>query len=359
MRRLASRLFSPDARFATLALLTALPVVVIKWRALVIAGRSLLLAPGSSFSLVSLGAALLVAAASIALQRWARGRRLSWRLLRRALFPRWLTHSASTRTDLGYLLLNNLATGAMIGWALFSFPVVAGWTHAALVARLGPAPAPPMGPLATDCAVTVFMFLAYEFAYWLDHFLSHKVPLLWEFHRVHHTAETLSPLTVFRVHPVESLKFYNIGVLVIAPAGALAAYALGRPSQGWLLGGANVIFIALVCLTGHLQHSHVWIAFTGPLGRVFCSPAHHQLHHSANPEHFGRNLGSGLAVFDWTFGTLLMPTRQRQKLVFGVEPGQASPHTITGALVTPFTRAWGLRPRAAPFPPQLETIPPA
>jgi len=42
------------------------------------------------------------------------------------------------------------------------------------------------------------------------------------------------------------------------------------------------------------------------------------------------------------FGTLLAPQKHRQNLVFGVEPGQHSPHTITGGLVTPFVRCLDL-----------------
>ncbi len=344
------RLFAPETRFTTLAVLTALPVLAIKWRALAHAAGALLLPFGSAFSLASLAAALAIAATTIALRRRPnRGpaaRPLTLRLLRRALFPRWLTHSASTRADVGFFALNNLATGALIGWALFSVDAVGGFVTHALTARFGPPPPPHLPAFATDFAVAVIMFLAYEFAYWLDHFLSHKIPLFWEFHRVHHTAETLTPLTVFRIHPVESIKFYNIGVLIMAPAGACAAYLAGRPGQGLTLDGANIFFIAVLFIVGHLQHSHMWIAATGPLGRLFCSPAHHQLHHSADPAHFGHNLGSGLAVFDWAFGTLLIPTAARQHLTFGVEAGQASPHTITGGLVTPFVRAAGLLRRA-------------
>ena len=150
--------------------------------------------------------------------------------------------------------------------------------------------------------MTVCLFLAYELAYWLDHYLSHRIPLLWEFHKVHHTAEVLSPLTNFRVHPVDSLVFYNIlGIFLGTTGGALSYLQLGSP---FAIGGANVILVAFVFVTVHLQHSHVWIAATGPLGRVILSPAHHQIHHSDNPIHFDKNFGSCLSLWDWLFGTL-------------------------------------------------------
>jgi sterol desaturase/sphingolipid hydroxylase (fatty acid hydroxylase superfamily) len=303
---------------------------------------AVLLPVGSFFSALSLASAALIAAGSIAWRRWGRGRRISVALMQRTLFPRRQFLNASTRADAGFFLLNNFATGAMIGWALLSYAAVTDWATHALSIAFGPAPAPCLPALEADLVITIALFLAYEFAYWLDHFLSHTVPVFWEFHRVHHTAERLTPLTVFRVHPVETLKFYNISVVVMACTNAAVGYALGRPGHGYLLNGTNVIMLVAIYLTLHLQHSEVWIAFTGRLGRIVASPAHHQLHHSSDPAHFGRNLGSGLALFDWMFGTLLVPTRERPPLVFGVEPGRTEPHTVTGGLVTPFVRLGAL-----------------
>jgi sterol desaturase/sphingolipid hydroxylase (fatty acid hydroxylase superfamily) len=327
---------NPATRGSALALAMALPVAALSLPALL----HVLLSPGSTFSALSLAAALVIAASAITLRRRARGRRTSFRLLRRAIFPRRLILSASTRADLGFCLLNTMATGAMIGWALLSFPVVAHWTSAALVACLGPQPAPWLAPLPVVAIQTFAMFLAYEFAYWLDHYLSHEMPFLWEFHRVHHTAETLSPFTVFRVHPVDSLVFYNILVLIMAPASVMTGYLLGTADHDLKLDGTNVIVLAFIYCTVHLQHSHIWIAFTGKLGRILASPAHHQIHHSCDPEHFGRNLGGGLAVFDWLFGTLRIPLKRPERIAFGVEPSQHAPHTIAGGLVTPFVRAF-------------------
>jgi sterol desaturase/sphingolipid hydroxylase (fatty acid hydroxylase superfamily) len=249
----------------------ALPVVALTLPALF----HMLLSPGSVFSALSLTAALLIAASTIALRCRARGRRTSFKLLRRAIFPCWLILSASTRADLGFCLLNTMATGVIIGSAVLSFPTVANWTSAALVAVLGPRPAPYFAPLTATAIETLAMFLAYEFAYWLDHYLCHEIPFLWEFHRVHHTAETLSPFTVFRVHPVDTLVFYNVMVLVMAPTAAIAGFLLGTTGHELKLDGANVIVLAYMYCTYHLQHSHIWIAFTGMLGRILASPAHH------------------------------------------------------------------------------------
>jgi sterol desaturase/sphingolipid hydroxylase (fatty acid hydroxylase superfamily) len=81
--------------------------------------------------------------------------------------------------------------------------------------------------------------------------------------------------------------------------------------------------MAFLVTYGHLRHSNMWIAFNGFAGRILQSPAHHQLHHSANPIHYDRNLGFALAVWDWAFGTLVIPESTRQQIVFGVG-GEAS-----------------------------------
>src|SRR6185436_15808177 len=157
---------------------------------------------------------------------------------------------------------------------------------------------------AIQAMTTIVLFLAYELGYWTYHYLSHRVPFIWEFHRVHHTAEVLSPITNFRVHPVDTILFQNFMAIVIGVTGGAVSYVLNTPLSFFNVNGINVILLAFVFVTVHLQHSHFWIAITGPLGRVFMSPAHHQFHHSDNPIHFDKNFGSCLAVWDWMFGTL-------------------------------------------------------
>jgi sterol desaturase/sphingolipid hydroxylase (fatty acid hydroxylase superfamily) len=305
--------------------------------------QSVFLSPGSMFSAVSLLSALAVAVASLGWARRGRRRALKARVLIRALFPRRYLRGASTRADIGLFLLNILPAGVLLGWALLSAHAISGGVAEALQRGLGAHAAPAAPRAVLQAAATVVLFLAYELAYWIDHYLSHRIAFLWEFHKVHHTAETLSPLTVFRVHPVDSLVFSNISAVFVGVSGGALTYAFGPEAGPYLLSGSNVILVAFLFLTGHLQHSHLWISFSGRLGRLLLSPAHHQVHHSANPAHFDRNFGSCLAVWDWAFGTLHVPGRRRELLVFGVEtnPAAASPHSVTGVLITPFLDAAG------------------
>ncbi len=297
---------------------------------------------GSVFSLSSLGCALVVGAVAIAWRRRRRGRRIDPRSLARMLFPRKLTRSASCAADVFYFLFNVLLFGALFGWVVVSAKWINGQVIDGLTAIFG---APGLSPLPVAIRRTIqtlVLFLAYEFGYWIDHYTSHKFPALWEFHKVHHTAEVLTPFTVWRVHPVEMIKFGNILAIVIAVCNGCATWSLGEPPHPFLIDGKNLLLIVFLHAYIHLQHSNIWIPFTGVWGKIFLSPAHHQIHHSTDPAHFNCNLGSCLWLFDTVFGTVRVPARKPEQLTYGVAGEGAEAHWPSGLLTQPFARVWGM-----------------
>ena len=285
----------------------------------------MLISPGSTFSLWQLAFAFVVGSAFLAQRQQRRRGALSLGALARAILARRLAFHRSTAADVFYFLVNTLALGSLIGWATLSGGAIAGAAHGALVACFG-AHAPLIAPgLASRAAATAILFLAYEFGYWLDHTLKHRVPALWELHKPHHTAEVLTPLTVFRVHPLDTLMLANNLAIVVGLAAAACSYAFGGETKVFSVDGTNILLVGFAYAYVHLQHSQFWIPIRGPLGRVFMSPAHHQLHHSKNPAHFNCNMGSCLAVWDWLFGTLIEPPKELPRLRFGVDgPGAES-----------------------------------
>jgi sterol desaturase/sphingolipid hydroxylase (fatty acid hydroxylase superfamily) len=294
---------------------------------------------GSHFSFSSLGAALLIATAFYAGKRITRGRRIRLKTIGRALFPKRIIAHPSNYADLGYLFFNVFVFGLVFGWAVLTYQTVTNSIIGALVGAFGQPSLSHLPPIVANAIVTVLLFLAYELGYWFNHWLSHRVPLLWEFHKVHHSAEVLTPLTNFRVHPIYAWIFANILALSAAIANGIANYWFGHTAYQYALSDTNIILVFFIHVYVHLQHSHVWISFGGVLGRVLVSPAHHQIHHSKNPAHFNRNYGSCLALWDWMFGTLYVPGKEREKLAFGVEADHYPAHTITGELFAPFLRA--------------------
>ena len=261
------------------------------------------------------------------------------RPLLRALFPKKILRSRSNIADIGYFYFNVFVFGIVLGWALLSYVTLSHAVIDLLTTVFGPRQPAPLPAFVSRSIITVVLFLAYELGYWLNHYLSHRIPFLWEFHKVHHSATVLTPLTNFRVHPVYMCIFINILALFTGLANGVGDYLLGQTTDQFGLSETNIILVFFIYLYVHLQHSQLWIAFSGWLGRLFMSPAHHQIHHSRNPAHFNKNLGSCLALWDWMFGTLYVPSVKREKLEFGVEPDRADAHTIRGEFIAPFGSA--------------------
>lgn len=303
---------------------------------------SILFAFGTDFNLPSLAVAFCVAIGFLAWRQKRRRGRVSLAVIRRAVFQRRLLSNRSLRADVGFFLLNTLVVGALIGWGVFGAGVVAKAIGSGLISVFGSRPPIEEPGFALRAGVTLSLFVAYEFGYWLDHFLKHRVPFLWETHKPHHSAETLTPWTVWRVHPLDTLVFTNILSLTIGAASGLITYALGREVPIFSIDGANIILVFFIYAYVHLQHSQFWIPFTGPLGRIFMSPAQHQIHHSIDPRHHNRNFGSCLSLFDWLFGTLELPPVRSPGLKFGVDQKDARPHSVMSLLVAPTVASLGL-----------------
>src|SRR5579864_248392 len=119
---------------------------------------------------------------------------------------------------------------------------------------------------------------------------------------------------------------------------------------------SGVLFAVYMAGWGHLQHSQFWLSCTGLAGRIFLSPAHHQIHHSNNPIHFDKNFGAGLAVWDWLFGTLHIPQRFNEHLRFGTA-GDAHLKRLIPSVLYPFRyaalRAFAMLPRKSDPVPEL------
>ena len=269
------------------------------------------LTPSSICSVYSLAAALLIAFGWLAWRRKRRRGRAPINMLARAVFRRRVLFHRSTIADFVYCLASLMTLGTIIGWAVVSSSWINDGVAAALSAVLGPRPLPRAPEFVLDAGRTLALFLAYDLGFFFDHTLKHRVPALWELHKAHHSAEVLTPLVNFRVHPLDSLILANNLALFIGVIGGVARYALGAQASSFTLFGQNVLMLLYIYLTAQLQHTQIWIPFTGVWGRVFMSPAHHQLHHSADPAHFNCNLGASLAIWDWLVGSLRMPRPNR------------------------------------------------
>jgi sterol desaturase/sphingolipid hydroxylase (fatty acid hydroxylase superfamily) len=298
-----------------------------------------LLSPSSICSVYSLGFSTLIAFAWLAWRQKRRQRPIILMTLARAILSRRILLHRSTLADLAYCVIGLATLGAILGWAVVSTTWISDGVAAILTRRLGPAPQLHAPDFVADGLRTLALFLAYELGFFVDHTLKHRISALWELHKAHHSAEVLTPLVNFRVHPLDSLILANNLALFIGVIGGLAQYALGRKAVSFTLFDQNVLMLLYIYLTAQLQHSEIWIPFTGMWGRMFMSPAHHQLHHSADPAHFNCNMGASLAIWDWLAGSLRMPSIEPPGLAFGVSGHTHDPHGVMGLVIDPAINA--------------------
>jgi sterol desaturase/sphingolipid hydroxylase (fatty acid hydroxylase superfamily) len=270
------------------------------------------------FPLISFLSSLVIAIGFFCWRRMRRHRSPNLRAIMRGLFPTALLRSASSRVDMGFVVVSTLVFPSIVGYFIISEHFLFDVFMQGLTILLG-SPTPSTLPdFMLIFILSVVSYLAYEIAYWTNHYLSHRVPFLWEFHKIHHTAQILSPLTNFRVHIIDTIIFCNFIIFTNACFQAVYIWFIGRHIDQLFIGGLNIfLFIGVLCLA-HLQHTHIWIAFRGVWGTLLISPAHHQLHHSDDPRHYNCNYGSFLGIWDWMAGTLIIPAREREALSYGV-----------------------------------------
>ena len=258
---------------------------------------SALLDPSRRVYLPFLASSALLALMTLA----ARGLGLR-RALRATLSPRvWLHPSA--RADYRLLAARALLRVATVGLRGLSTLAVAAFVASHLRRDLGVSPVAAPAWLV-GALFTVTAFVAEDAARFALHRVMHRAPWLWEFHKVHHAAEVLTPLTLYRTHPAEAALHQSALALTVgAVTGAFAA-AFGPELHAWHLLGVDALGALWTLAGANLRHSHVWLSYGPRVERLFLSPAQHQVHHSVDPRHVDRNFGTALALWDAWCGSL-------------------------------------------------------
>ena len=176
--------------------------------------------------------------------------------------------------------------------------------------------------------------LAADLAVYITHRFHHWSATFWPFHALHHSAEVLTPVTLFRKHPVWNFTANLMTALLTGIFQALFVFTFfGKPDYTILL-GINTLYVAFNFFGSNLRHSHVWLGWGKPLSYLFISPAMHQIHH--DPKRMNKNYGEIFAIWDWMFGSLYIP-EGREKFAIGLGDGEANPHrTLAQAYYVPF-----------------------
>lgn len=241
----------------------------------------------------------------------------------------------SARVDYRYYLINAVVVPVALASIWMNSATVTAWLEQLFGASAVRASASEYSILART-AYSVLFFIAYDLGRFVAHSLLHDVEWLWEFHKVHHSAEVLTPVTSTRAHPVD------LAVMVWVPA--VFTGALTWCFQRWIDHGIQFYtFLGMHALlwafglVDNLRHWHVWISYGSTLNRWLISPAHHQIHHSAETRHHGCNRGFELAVWDRLYGTLYVPGDRQETFRLGLGDGTDGRwHSVTRLYLWPF-----------------------
>ena len=222
--------------------------------------------------------------------------------------------------DLFYILFNFFLFSliafnalSMVGVELFNdFIGLFGWENIVAI-RLDSWPA---------WAQLLTLFLVADFVQWNIHRMLHRVPWMWEFHKVHHSVKEMSFAAQFRFHFMETIFYKTIQYIPLAMLGF----------------GITEFFVVhmFTVFVGHLNHANLNWSY-GPLGYVFNNPNMHIWHHAKElpEEHpYGMNFGLTLSVWDYLFGTAYVP-RNGRDIEIGFGGDEQYPEDFLGQMMEP------------------------
>jgi sterol desaturase/sphingolipid hydroxylase (fatty acid hydroxylase superfamily) len=170
-------------------------------------------------------------------------------------------------------------------------------------------------------------------SYWA-HRSMHKYAFLWRFHAIHHSPKDVRWSTIGRVHPVNELINYAVGLL--------PCLAVGLPIHAVL---ANVPIMLWWAAAAHSNFNLTY----GPLRWLLVSPRFHRWHHTHSHEGGDNNFANVFALWDWLFRSYYLPA-DRKPEVFGLNE-DVMPENYLGQLMYPFN---GDKPAANAEPSSVE-----
>ncbi len=254
-------------------------------------------------------------------------------------FPKAIWKHESTKVDLRYFFINTacftVLLAPMIGGGVLAADFVSGLLKEGYGANYHPMKITP----TVVIVFTVCLALLGDFAVFFSHYLQHKIPFLWEFHKVHHSAEVMTPITVYRMHPVDDMLAMVLGGVLMGAGTGVAQYMLGERPPLMMLAGLPIGTFIFYVTFYNLRHSHYWLHYSGVWGRIFISPAQHQIHHSSHPRHWDKNFGFILGIWDGMFGCLYVP-KEREELVLGIGAEGKEYDSVTALYCLPLHKNW-------------------
>lgn len=224
---------------------------------------------------------------------------------------RWLTNLSMV--IISSICLRIIFPAAAVGTAL--------WTQSAGYGLFNNFEAP-------KAFVGIFCFVLLDFAVWLEHFASHKVPLLWRIHRMHHSDQGFDLTTALRFHPLEIVlsMVWKAGIIVLIGAPVFA------------------VLVFEIVLNGMAMFNHANAKLPKRLERVLrtlvVTPDMHRVHHSTINKETDSNYGFNFSFWDRIFSTYIdQPSLGHSGMKIGLNDFQgAQTSSLKWALLLPFRK---------------------
>ena len=173
----------------------------------------------------------------------------------------------------------------------------------------------------------ILAVLILDFVIWAQHLITHKIPLLWRLHRVHHADRDMDVTTAIRFHPIE------IALSMILKIGVV-----------YLLGPAAVAVIFFeILLNGTAMFNHANLKLPSAIDRiirtVLVTPDMHRIHHSIHRHEHDSNYGFALSIWDRIFRTYhAKPQEGHEDMLIGLHWQDDRPAKLGWSLALPFFR---------------------
>ncbi len=227
---------------------------------------------------------------------------------------RWVTNLFLVLVNsIALKLLGPISTVVMAGYAL---------THNWGLLALSSIPL----PLFVEVIIAI-IFL--DFAIYIQHVATHRIPVLWRLHKVHHADRDIDVTTGIRFHPLEvvlSMVYKCAVILLLGPVTI-----------------AVVIFEILLNASAMFNHANLRLPKTvdNILRTIIVTPDFHRVHHSVIAKETNSNYGFFLSIWDRLCKTYIaQPRDNHQEMTIGLHTYQnADPGKLSWCLSIPFKSA--------------------
>lgn len=181
---------------------------------------------------------------------------------------------------------------------------------------------------APKILIGLLCFVVLDFSVWLEHFASHKIPLLWRIHRMHHSDQGFDLTTALRFHPLEIVlsMVWKAAIIIL----------LGAP--------VFAVLVFEIVLNGMAMFNHANARLPKRLDAVLrklvVTPDMHRVHHSTINKETDSNYGFNFSFWDRIFSTYIaQPSLGHKDMKIGLNDFQgAKTSNLKWALLLPFRK---------------------